>query len=146
MTKAFDVTEYIDRPPADVFAVLSNPTRGPEFLPNIKDCTQLTEGPIREGTRFRETRVINGREATAELEVITYHPNSSVRIGSEAGGIDVAYRYDLSSEGTGTRLTWTGELTASGLRRLLLPMITSILKKEDGDHLQKLKAFLEADR
>jgi hypothetical protein len=35
------------------------------------------------------------------------------------------------------------ELDASGLRRMMLPMVASIMKKEDGDHLQRVKAYLE---
>jgi hypothetical protein len=35
------------------------------------------------------------------------------------------------------------EVKASGLKKLVLPMVASILKKEDGDHLQKVKDALE---
>jgi hypothetical protein len=35
------------------------------------------------------------------------------------------------------------EVKAGGLKKLMLPMVASILKKEDGDHLKKVKKALE---
>jgi carbon monoxide dehydrogenase subunit G len=140
----FEFTEHIERSPRDVFAVLSDPTRATEFLDNIKASVKLTDGPVRVGTTFRETRVVNGKEASADLLVSAYDPDTHVGISTEAEGIKVEYRYRLSPEGGGTRLTWTCELHASGLRKVMLPMVAGIMKKEDGDHLQRLKAYLEA--
>jgi hypothetical protein len=95
------------------------------------------------GTRFRETRIMNGKEATADLVVSVYEPNTHIGFGTEAEGIDVAYHYHLSSEDDGTRLTWTCELEASRLRKMMLPMVAAIMKKEDGNHLRQLKSYLE---
>lgn len=140
----FEFNEHIERAPQDVFEVLSNPTRATEFLDNITASTKLTDGPIGVGTMFRETRVVNGKESSVDLLVSTYEPNTHVGISAEAEGITVEYHYHLSPEGGGTRLKWTCELEASGLRKMMLPMVAGIMKKEDGDHLQKLKAYLEA--
>ena len=95
------------------------------------------------GTVFRETRLMGGKEASADLTITTYEPDTRVGIGTEAEGITVSYRYDLSPEGQGTRLTWRCELDAGGLRKMMLPMVAAIMKKEDGEHLKKLKAYLE---
>lgn len=140
----FELTESIARPPKEVFEVLSNPTRAAEFLDNIKESKQLTDGPIAVGTKFRETRVVNGKEASADLLVSVYEPDSRIGISTEAEGITVAYNYHLSPQDDGTRLTWACELEASGLRRMMLPMVAAIMKKEDGNHLRQLKSYLEA--
>ena len=95
------------------------------------------------GTTFRETRLVGGKEATADLTITDFRPDSRLEIGTEAEGITVTYRYDLAVEGEGTRLTWVCELEAGGLRKVMLPMVAGIMKKEDGNHLQKLKAYLE---
>jgi carbon monoxide dehydrogenase subunit G len=140
----FELSEHIATSPKDVFHVLADPTRAKEFLPNIKESTQLTDGPIGVGTRFRETRVVGGREASADLLVTVYEPDTHIGISTEAEGITVEYHYRLSPEGAGTRLTWICELEASRLRRMMLPMVAAIMKKEDGNHLKQLKAYLEA--
>ena len=43
----------------------------------------------------------------------------------------------------GTRVELVCEVKAGGLKKLMLPLVVSILKKEDGDHLQRLKKALE---
>ena len=144
MMNGFQFTEHIARSTADVFEVLSNPARAMDFLDNITGSTKLTDGPIGVGTKFRETRVVHGKEATADLLVSAYEPSTHVGISTEAEGIKVEYHYHLSPEDGGTRLKWTCQLEASGLRKMMLPMVAGIMKKEDGDHLQKLKAYLEA--
>jgi len=140
----FEFNEHIARSPQDVFEVLSNPTKATEFLDNITGSRKLTDGPIAVGTKFRETRIVNGKEASADLLVSAYEPDTHVGISTEAEGIKVEYHYHLSPEGGGTRLKWTCELEASGLRKMMLPMVAGIMKKEDGDHLQRLKTYLEA--
>ncbi|WP_210481736.1 SRPBCC family protein [Naasia sp. SYSU D00948] len=140
----FTLEEHIARPPKDVFDVLADPTRATVFLDNIKESRRLTDGPISVGTAFRETRVVNGREATADLVVSVYEPDTHIGISTEAEGIRVTYDYRLVPDGEGTRLTWTCQLETGRLRRLMLPVVSAILRKEDGDHLQKLKAYLEA--
>ena len=139
----FEFSEHIARSPQEVFEVISNPTEATKFLDNITESRKLTDGPIGVGTMFRETRVVSGKEASADLLVTAYEPNTHVGISTEAEGITVAYHYRLSPEGDGTRLTWVCELEASGLRKMMLPMVATIMKKEDGDHLQRLKAYLE---
>jgi hypothetical protein len=141
--KAFEFNEHIEAAPRRVFEVISNPSEATKFLENITQSTQLTDGPIGVGTVFRETRLMGGKEASADLTITAYEPNTRVGISTEADGITITYRYDLMPEGTGTRLTWLCELEASGLRKMMLPMVAAIMKKEDGGHLQTLKTYLE---
>lgn len=140
---AFELSEYIDRSPEDVFAVIADPTAAPAFLDNISKSTKLTAGPTGVGTTFRETRIMRGKQSSADLLVTAYERSSHVAISTEAEGITITYDYRLSPEGAGTRLTCSCELDASGMRTMMLPMVARIMKKEDGAHLQKLKAFLE---
>jgi carbon monoxide dehydrogenase subunit G len=140
----FQLEEHIARSPKEVFEVLSNPTNATQFLDNITESRQLTDGPIAVGTKFRETRVVSGKEATADLVVSDYEPNTHIGISTEAEGIKVAYHYRLAPENGGTRLTWICELEASRLRKMMLPMVAAIMKKEDGNHLKQLKSYLEA--
>lgn len=142
--KSFQFSEHIARPPHEVFSVISDPRQATGFLENITDSTKLTEGPIGVGTVFRETRVVNGKESSADLLITDYEPDTHVGVGTEAEGITVTYHYRLAPDVAGTRVEWTCELQAGGLRRMMLPMVATIMKKEDGDHLQRLKAYIEA--
>ncbi|MGH2582963.1 MAG: SRPBCC family protein [Anaerolineales bacterium] len=140
----FELSEFINKPPKEVFDILANPENGAKLVDNIKESKKITPGPLGVGTRFLETRVVNGKEGQVEIEVTAYEPTKHVAIKSEASGIKVEYHYHLQPENTGTRVRWVCELEAGGLRKMMLPMIAGIMKKEDGDHLQKLKQVMES--
>lgn len=144
--KGFQFSADIARPPQDVFAVISDPREATKFLEGITRSIKLTDGPIAVGTTFRETRVVGKKEATADLVITAYEPDTHVGVSTEAEGISVTYHYRLSPAGDGTRLDWVCELEATGLRRMMLPMVATIMKKEDGDHLQRLKTYIESER
>lgn len=139
----FEFSEWINAPPEKVFEVLSDLPNASSYVENIKQSVKLTEGPIGVGTVFEETRVVNGQEATAQLEIREYDPPRRLAVGNETEGIDTNYIYTLEPENGGTRILWQAELSASGLKKMMVPMVASILKKEDRDHLQKLKAAIE---
>lgn len=141
----FEFDQHIAAPPERVFEVLADPTRASAFLENITQSTKLTGGPTGVGTVFRETRVVAGKESSADLLVTAYQPNIHLGISTEAEGITVEYRYRLTPNEPGTRLSWACELQAAGLRRMMLPVIAAIMKREDGGHLRKLKAYLEGE-
>ncbi|TFD31140.1 SRPBCC family protein [Cryobacterium cryoconiti] len=142
--KGFQLNAHVERTPREVFAVISDPREATEFLDNIKRSTKLTAGPIGAGSTFRETRVVGKKESTADLVIAEYEPDTLVGISAEAEGITVTYHYRLAPDGDGTNVDWTCELEANGLRRMMLPMVATIMKKEDGDHLQRLKAYIES--
>jgi hypothetical protein len=104
---------------------------------------KLTEGPVREGTRYRETRLMQGKEQSAELEVIEYERDHKYAVKNVTEGIAIVYRYTFLPEQSGTRLNLVCEVKAGGLKSLMLPLVVSILKKEDGDHLQRVKKSME---
>lgn len=142
----FEMTEWINRPPQEVFDFISNPPNAAQYIENIQASHKVSDGPVGVGTVFSETRLINGKEATAELVVSRYDPPSSFGIGNETQGIQVNYTYRFAPEKGGTQVTWVCELEASGLKKMMLPMVAGIMKKEDGDHLQKVKAILEKNK
>lgn len=140
----FNLSEWISRSPKEVFDFIITSDNAPKVVPSVKSMVKLTEGPARLGTRYRETRLMNGREQHAELEVVAYEPNHRYAMKNVTGGIETVYRYTFQPEADGTRVDLACEVEAGGLKKLMLPMVVSILKKEDGDHLQRLKKALES--
>jgi uncharacterized protein YndB with AHSA1/START domain len=139
----FEVSEWIARPPQDVFDFITTSDNAPKVVPSVKSMVKLTEGPVRVGTRYRETRLMNGKEQHAELEVVAYDPNQKYAMKNETSGVETVYRYTFRPEAGGTRVDLVCEVKAGGLKKLIVPLVVSILKKEDGDHLQRLKQALE---
>jgi uncharacterized protein YndB with AHSA1/START domain len=139
----FEMSEWISRPPQDVFDFITASDNAPKVAPSVKSMVKLTEGPLRVGTRYRETRLMNGKEQSAELEVVEYEPDQKYAMRNVTEGIETVYRYRFHPEADGTRVDLVCEVKAGGLKTLVLPMVVSILKKEDGEHLQRLKKELE---
>jgi uncharacterized protein YndB with AHSA1/START domain len=139
----FQMSEWIDRPPKRVFEFLADSSNAPRIVPSIKSSVKLTEGPVRVGTRYRETRLMNGKEQPTELEVSEYAEPNVYAVRNVTDGIETVYRYTLQPEKDGTRIDLVCEVKGAGIKKLMLPLVASILKKEDGAHLQMLKQVLE---
>ncbi|HSL28774.1 MAG TPA: SRPBCC family protein [Anaerolineales bacterium] len=139
----FEMSERIARPPHEVFDFITASDNAPRVAPSVKSMVKLTEGPVGAGTRYRETRLMNGKEVHAELEVVAYEAGRTYAVRNLTEGIETVYRYTFHPEAGGTRVDLVCELKAGGLKKLMLPMVASILKREDGDHLQRLKQALE---
>ncbi|MDX1418299.1 MAG: hypothetical protein R3293_29130, partial [Candidatus Promineifilaceae bacterium] len=65
-------------------------------------------------------------------------------VSAEQSGITVTYTYLLRRERSGTQVDLQADISSNGLKKLMLPVVTSIMKREDGDHLQHLKVAVEA--
>ncbi|POH64359.1 MULTISPECIES: SRPBCC family protein [Cryobacterium] len=139
----FKMSEWISRPPRDVFDFVTAPENAPKVVHSVTSMVKLTDGPIRVGTLLRETRVMRGKDEQADLEVVAYEPSQAYAVKNLTEGIETVYRYAFHPEAAGTRVELVCDLTASRAKRLMLPLVAAVLKKEDGDHLQRLKAALE---
>lgn len=139
----FNMSEWVARPPKEIFDFISASENAPKIVQSVTGMIKLTEGPIRVGTRYRETRLMHGREQHAELEIIEFESPRKYAVQNVTEGIETVYRYNFQPERDGTRIDLVCELKASGIKKLMLPLVASILKKEDGDHLQRVKKVLE---
>jgi uncharacterized protein YndB with AHSA1/START domain len=140
----FNMSEWIARPPNEVFDFITASENAPKIVQSVTSMVKLTEGPLRVGTRYRETRLMHGKEQHAELEIVEFEPSRKYAMQNVTDGVEIIYRYNLQPERDGTRIDLVCELKAGGIKKLMLPLIASVLKKEDGDHLQRVKKILEA--
>lgn len=139
----FEMQEWIDVTPETVFQTLHKPELAPAIVESVIRNEQITEGAVGVGTRFRETRIVNGQEGSSELEVIVFEPNTRYAVSNETEGITSAYHYHLTPEKGGTRIKLVAEVSAGGLKKMVVPVVVGVLKKEDANHLAHLKAHLE---
>ena len=138
-------TVEINKPLEEVFAFFTNIDNSPEVMSNVTKVEKLTDGPLQVGSKFEETRVIRGREATAVIEVVEFDAPNRYGVKSESNGLTVTYHYYFRSTlDNTTKVSFEGKIKTSGLRMLLSkPVIRKILQKEDGEHLWTLKEVLE---
>jgi uncharacterized protein YndB with AHSA1/START domain len=120
----FTCSVTINRSIEDVFAVLTDPTRSPEWSKHSVRGELLTEGPPRVGSRRRTVVKGFGGIGTMEsvFEVTEIDPLRAValkQVSASWGGTG-ATRYTFTPVDGGTRVDWAWELNPTGLMRLLM--------------------------
>ncbi|GEL77977.1 SRPBCC family protein [Tenuibacillus multivorans] len=134
---------HIHAPIDQVFRVTTTYEYAPKVLSHIADIEIVGDAPIGVGSKIKETRKISQTQVENMLEVVEYEPNKRFAIHSEQNGLDLDYVYTFSEVDGGTRVEFEGKIKAKGLRNIMMkPLINRIIKKEDGDHLDKLKQYI----
>ena len=126
----------IARPPEDVYALVSDLKRGPEWQPS------LVRVDVEGGT---EVRRIAGQEREASFDVTRNEAPRLFEIVSHAGPVRAWATFELTPDGTaGTRVDLSLVLELSGALRFAGGMVRGRAEREARENLERLKALLEA--
>ena len=137
-----EVTIHLNKPVEQVFAFLMDTSKLSTWQSNLIKSEQLTEGPLRTGSRFREVRRINNKETEIQGEITALEPNKHFETKT-ATRPQAMVSYSLDPEQGGTRLKYKFVLITSGLMRLMEPLIASSIKKDTESDFERLKRILE---
>lgn len=145
----FACSVTIQRPIEEVFAVLTDPTRSPEWSKHSVRGELLTDGPPRVGSRRRT--VVKGfagigtMESVFEVTEIDPLRAVALRQVSASWGGSGATRYTFTPVEEGTRVDWTWELNPSGAMKLLMggPVLEMTRRMFQSD-LENLKRLMES--
>ena len=119
----------IDAPPARVFEVFTDLAHAPDRVRGIKQLELLTSGPVGKGTRFRETRVMFGRQATETMEILDFQPGRAYSVGAESCGARYLSTFTFEPDGAGTHVRMTfGATPVSFFAKLMVPMMSFMRK------------------
>ena len=125
----------IARPPEEVYAVIADLRRGPEWQPT------LVRVDVVRGT---EVRRIGGQEREASFDVTRNEPPGLFEIVSHSGPVRVWATFELHPDGVGTRVDLSLVLDLSGPLRFAGGMVRGRAEREARENLERLKALLEA--
>lgn len=118
------VSTTIQAPQARVFEVFTDLRAASERLSGLKSLEVLTDGPIAKGTRFRETRVFMGKDATETMEISSFSPPSAYEVVANSHGC--AYHSVLTFTPNGPNST-TASMTFSARPNSLPAKLMSAL-------------------
>lgn len=117
------VQATVDAPPDPVFATAADIASWPQFIAGIATVELLTPGTVATGTRFRETRVMFGRQATEEMTVAEIAPPQRLVLTAYNHGTAYRVEHSFVPEAGGTRMTLKFEgKPISLLAWLLMPL------------------------
>ena len=132
--------------PADlVFAAVADVEHFARAVEDIERVEFVSETRAGLGTRFRETRVMRGREATVELEITEFAPPERVRFLSEAGGVQWDTVFEVTAAGDGsTRMSMVMEATPlTFMARLFMPLMKGMVRKAIASDMDAVEAYCE---
>lgn len=141
MQEVFASEVTISRPRAEVWSALVDWERAPTWMDGVERL--VADGPVAEGTAL--TFTTNGRDRTSSIAAS--EPGRSLVIRSAMRGITAEYAYELVDVGgDSTRVTLVARSRATGLQRLLGPLVDDAMRRTDSGQLEALRRVLEGDR
>jgi len=117
------LTKQVHAPRQRVFDVFVDLRSAEQYASGIIRCEVVTDGPIREGTVFRETRVVMGKQTTEELTITAFDPPAGYGFACESCGCRYVGTFTFEPNGDGTTVTVSMESQAlTLLAKLLSPL------------------------
>ena len=129
------LSTHVAAPVNRVFEAFADFNQADKTIDTIVRIEMLTDSPVGSGTRFRETRVMFGREATEEMEVTAFETNKFYTVSANSCGsrFDSTFRFSPRDNGTlvemellvnaksmVARLMWpVGKLMMRSMRRMM---------------------------
>jgi len=144
------ISGSISAPMGKVFALITDIDRAREWMPPDATVQRLTEGPLRVGTRYRETRTVMGKPDTEEYEVTAFDPPNMVEVYADGtkgtagrGGFRIQVFLDHQPNGA-TKVTMKGFVSRMGcLGVIAYPVIRGIMRKHLLADFAAVKAWIE---
>lgn len=142
----FERAATIDRPPAQVYAVLDDIHAARNWMPAIRKIEVLTPSDaVDVGFRWRETRKVMGIfRMSAELEIVEHDPSQLWGLMYEDKKLRARATFHLVRNESGTLITMRQEVEDLQGKTKRAERMSRWMEKSDDDLLLRLKAYVES--
>ena len=139
------VTRTINAPPELVFRAVADIREFAKAVPGIVKYEFLSEIQSGIGTRFRQTRVMKGKETSTELEVTEYVENDRIRLVTDDGqGTVWDTLFGVVTENGRTVLTMTMDANCyKWMAKIFVFFIMGMVRRAVERDMDSVKAFCE---
>jgi hypothetical protein len=142
------VTKRVEAPVSQVFTTFTDLASAPERVQGIVEMELLTDGPVGIGTRFRETRVMFGKRATEEMEIVAFERDKSMLVQASSHGSEYLSKFTFDAKGDATDVTMTfNAKPITVMAKLMSPLgklMAGTMKKCVEKDLEDLKRCVES--
>ncbi len=147
MPGAYSVTEsiVIARPPEDVFAVVADPERDPEWCVLVPESHFTGDAETGLGTYEFVQRIPIHRVTPGWGEILESDPPRLLKSRSGFERTELQTTIELEAVADGTRITQTNAVRWLGWQRFMSPLLERATRRAIVDQLAALKQLLEAD-
>lgn len=144
------LTETVQAPPQRVWEVFTDLDLFEREVEGIQSVERIDGDGFQVGTKWRETRVMYGREATEVMWVTSCEAPQRYVVEAESHGAHYRTEYRFTADGGGTRVTVEfGAEPTNTLTKLVSPIMFRAMKKSVaaamGADLRALKVVAERD-
>jgi uncharacterized protein YndB with AHSA1/START domain len=139
----------VARPPAEVFAYVTDPTRFVEWQQGVLSGHMDGDGPHCVGDICRTTRQIGGSERLVTSEITHIDPPKTWGVRAIDGPVGAIVDVAVTplNEGQRSQVTIELDFTGHGIGKLLVPLVVRrSARKEMPANLDKLERRLETPR
>ena len=143
MTK-LEESVVINRPTEEVFAFVADIEKMSQWMSELVEAKQTSEGPVGVGTTVNAVANVLGRRAESIQEVAEYEPNSKFTIKSTSGPVASKDKFTFESVAGGTKVTRVTEAELGGFFKLAEPLVARMLRRQFETNFANLKDLLEA--
>ena len=141
-----DVTESVEarRPREEVWAYVVDGffENHRHWDPAITELVQLTEGPMVEGTRGRETRSFGGKQS-ADFEVTELRRPSVFAFLNTSGPFHLERRFVFDAEASATRVTFRFVMAPKGPMHLVFPLVRRTVARQVRANIARIPGLVE---
>ena len=134
---------WIDKPPAVVFAFISNFENNPKWQSGQIEARFTSDGPLGIGSTYEQVAKFLGRQIVSTFEVIAYEPGQMVKASSTAGSFPITFTRMAAAEAEGTKVTAVIKGDASGFYKLAETVMARMVQRSVDKDYQNLKKILE---
>lgn len=139
-----ELTIEIARPPEEVFSYLTHVSNLPAWQSGVRSTELVDDGEPHEGSRFRETRVLLGKELKTTFEITQHEPPRLFSLHALDGPAPFDVSHDLADEDGRTRLHVVVEGDPAFLPGFASGIAARRLEKQVRKDFERLKTLLES--
>ena len=129
----------IRRPPAQVFAELTDFSKWPRWQGGLARVEQVSAGPLQVSSQLRQTRT-SGNPRESLMEVTHLIPDRVLGLNSPSRPISWHGKFTIEPTGDNSQLTLQFEIRATGLAGFLADLIIRLTLNQE---LKMFKAMVE---
>ncbi len=142
----FEFTDsvFIQRPPQEVFDVITDPATSVKWQSSLDSAAWISEAPYGVGSSWTTKIKFLGRDIEAVLEVTEWESPRLVSFKSASGPVPMKATNKLEPQDDGTLLTITGQVELGGFFKVAEGMAGKQTLKQIQNDNQKLKQMMES--
>ena len=145
-TVEYDSEVMVDKPVAEVWAVMSDTSKMSEWITGYKRTELLsgTEGEV--GAISHVFVEDQGQETMMEETIVAVEPNELLAMRFTMDFMNMDYKMALQEKGNQTLITSNSVTQGNGLfAKSMLSFMPSAMKKQEDENLEKLKMVIESN-